>query len=260
MRGDRASRIVLLTDFGTADGYVAAMRGVIASIAPSVAVDDASHDIAPGDVLGAAFVLARYAPLFPRGTVHLVVVDPGVGTARRALAASIGEQIYVAPDNGVLTRVLQCTQGACIVELGKREFQRGEPSATFHGRDVFAPAAAHLAAGLPIDRLGPAVSDPVTIALPSPVRDAHRLRGVVVHVDGFGNLISNIPRAWTVSGGNVVVGGHEVGAVRRTYADVASGTALALIGSDDLLEVAVGYGSAAAFLGCARGAPIEVIL
>ncbi len=257
-RAGTGARITLLTDFGTADGYPAAMRGVIATIAPDAVVDDASHEIAPGDVHAAAFVLPRYARLYPPHTIHVAVVDPGVGSARRALAAAIDAHVYVAPDNGLLTRVLASAASARIVALEAEVYRRPAVSATFHGRDIFAPAAAWLARGVPLEDLGPVVDDPVRLALPQPRREHRSVVGAVVHVDRFGNLITNVPGAWLGDGAHVSVEGRPVGTLRHTYADVVPGSLLALIGSDGLLEVAVRDGSAATVLGAGRDAAVLV--
>lgn len=252
-------RITLLTDFGTRDGYVAAMKGVIATIAPFVAtIDDASHDIPPGDVHAAAFTLARYARWYPPETVHVVVVDPGVGTERRALAAAADSRLYVAPDNGVLTRVLKSAGDVRIVEISAPEYRMPDRSSTFHGRDVFAPAAAHLATGVQLDLLGPAVSDPVLLNIPEPTRNGDTIRGEVLHIDRFGNLITNIPGEWVTAAATVRIDDNDIGKVQRTYADVARGAALALIGSDGHLEVAVRDGSAAQRLNATRGTAAHV--
>ncbi len=250
-------RLTLLTDFGTADGYVAAMKGVIASICPEAVVEDASHDVRPGDIEAGAWALWRYWRLYPPGTVHVAVVDPGVGSARRALAVHADERWLVAPDNGVLTRVLEEAATWTAVAVTERRYLREPVSRTFHGRDVFAPAAAHLAAGVALEALGPRVDDPVRLALPRLTITPEGVTGAVVHVDRFGNLVTNIPETWT-SAGRVVVGGRDLGAVRRTYAEVAPGEALALVGSAGLLEISVRDGSAAAVLGLGRGADVLV--
>lgn len=246
------TRVTLLTDFGTADGYGAAMAGVIASISPDASIEHASHDVPQGDVHGASLILFRYATLYPEGTVHLVVVDPGVGTARRALAARVDGRFYVAPDNGVLTRVLSGPSDRALVSIGL--LADAGVSATFHGRDVFAPAAARLARGDPLESLGSPVDDPVVLHLPEPERRGAHVTGQVIQVDRFGNLISNIPGR--SAGGGVRVAGMDVGPVRRTYGDVASGELVALVGSLGLLEVSVRDGSAAERLGAERGTPI----
>ena len=260
------TRVTLLTDFGTADGYVAAMKGVIAAIAPGALIDDASHDVPPGDVAAAAWSLWRYWRLYPAGTVHLVVVDPGVGSARRALAAEADGRLFVAPDNGVLTRVLAEAGSAAVVAVEAAELFRTPVSPTFHGRDIFAPVAAELArraaAGAPYRRaladLGPAIADPVRLPLPQPQRDGGRVAGEVVHVDRFGNLITNIPGEWLAEGARVRVEGGPDAPLVRTYADASPGALLALVGSAGLLELSVRDGSAAERLGAGRGTAVRV--
>lgn len=252
------TRIVLLTDFGTRDGYPAAMRGVISSIAPHAVVDDATHDIAPGDVDAAAYVLARYARFHPPGTIHLAVVDPGVGSERRALATEIDGQYYVAPDNGLLTRVLQRATTSFMVTLATAEYRLPEVSATFHGRDVFAPAAAWLARAIPLHELGPTIDDPILLELPQAMRHGTTISGVVEYIDRFGNLITNINAEWINADSRVVIEGKNVGPLRRTYADVKRGELIALTGSDGLLEIALRDGSAAAALGVERQAVVTV--
>jgi S-adenosyl-L-methionine hydrolase (adenosine-forming) len=248
-------RITLLTDFGTADGYVAAMKGVIASIAPSVIVDDAMHDIAPGDVAAAAWALAGYWRLYPPGTVHVAVVDPGVGSDRAALAMLADDHILVGPDNGIFTHVLQDAGTVSAISITEPAFIRDVVSATFHGRDVFAPAAAHLAAGAQLDQLGPPVEAPVRLPLPASAREHERVRGVVVSVDRFGNLITNVPGSWVSARMRVRIGDVEV-AVGKTYADVESGMPLALEGSRGVIEVSVRDGRANALLGVGVGAAV----
>ncbi len=250
--------VTLLTDFGTADGYVAAMKGVIAAICPDAVVDDAAHDLPPGDVEAGAWALWRYWRLYPPGTVHVVVIDPGVGSARKALAVRADDRWLVAPDNGVLTRVLDEAAAWTAVAITERRYLREPVSRTFHGRDVFAPAAAHLATGVPLDAFGPAIAEPVRLALPRFTITPDGVTGAVVHVDRFGNLVTNIPETW-VSAGRVVVGGRDLGGVFRTYADVAPGELLALVGSAGLLEISVRDGNAAALLSLQRGAEVRVL-
>ena len=261
------TRITLLTDFGTVDGYVAAMKGVIAARAPGVPIDDATHDTPPGDVAAAAWTLSRYWRLYPEGTVHVVVVDPGVGSERRALAAEADGRLFVAPDNGVLTRVLAEAGDAAVVSVESAALFRTPVSSTFHGRDVFAPVAAELArraaAGLAVYRealadLGPAVADPVRLPLPHPRRAGDYLAGEVVHVDRFGNLITNVPGEWLAPGARARVGGGPPAPLVRTYADVEPGALAALVGSAGMLEISVRDGSAAERLGVGRGAAVRV--
>jgi hypothetical protein len=251
-------RITLLTDFGTADGYVAAMRGVIAAIAPAASVDNVSHDIAPGDVAGAAWALGNYWRLYPPGTIHVLVVDPGVGSSRRALAGHIDEWFFVAPDNGVLTRPLLDSSRVELVTLQNSAFRRDVVSATFHGRDLFAPAAAHLAMGAPLNEFGSAVHDPVQLPALVPQRQSGSIRGIVAHVDRFGNLITNIPGEWLAPGAHVRVGSTDIGPLRGTYSDVPTGRALALVGSGGYLEISVRDGNAAQKLWQQRGSEVIV--
>lgn len=241
--------ITLLTDFGTADGYVGEIKGVLLSLAPEANVVDISHDIPPQDVESARQALARAWLRFPAGTVHLVVIDPGVGSTRAALAVSSSERLLVGPDNGVLSPAL-LIDGARAVELAVPR----HAAATFHGRDVFAPAAAQLANGMSVDELGAPFGTPFIRRTPQPRRQADGgVVGEVIAVDHFGNLITNLvaPR-----GGIVEIAGCSVGLLARTYADVAAGALVAITGSTGLVEIAVRDGSAAATLEVGRGAPV----
>jgi S-adenosylmethionine hydrolase len=251
-------RITLLTDFGTADGYVAAMKGVIAAIAPDARIDDATHDIAPGDIHAAAWVLGGYWHIYPAGTIHVVVVDPGVGSARRALAAEACSRLFLAPDNGVLTRVFKLAGETSVVAVENARFFRDVVSATFHGRDVFAPVAAHLARGASLHELGPAIHNPVELELPEPDRNNDEIHGAIVHIDRYGNLVTNIPASWVTERARVRVAGREF-PLRRTYADVAEGELLAVIGSRATVEISVRDGSAAAVLAVLRGAEVVIV-
>lgn len=252
-----SSRVTLLTDFGTRDGYVAAMKGVLSSLVPDAHLDDVAHDLPQGDVVAAGWTLSRYWNRYPDGTVHLVVVDPGVGTDRRALAVAADGRFVVAPDNGVVSRVLDAAERWSAVELADEAYLLARRSATFHGRDVFAPAAGHLARGVGPERLGPEVTDPVRIEEPAPVGEEGRIRGEVVAVDRFGNLITNIAGAEVRPGSSIHVSGRVL-EVRKTYGEVEPGEVLALVNSSDRLEVAVRDGSAARRLDAGRGLPVEV--
>lgn len=237
--------ITLLTDFGTADGYVGEMKGVLASSAPDVALVDIAHDLAPQDVDGARLALARYWHRFPAGTVHLVVVDPGVGGPRAALAVESEGRLLVGPDNGVLSPALLHAGARCVTLA-----MPASAAPTFHGRDVFAPAAAELARGTPVDSLGMPCMSPVVRRTPDAVRrDDGSVAGVVITIDRFGNAVTNLV-SWR--GGMIEVGGRRL-AIARTYAEVESGTPVALVGSSGLVEIAVRDGSAAAQLGLRRG-------
>jgi S-adenosylmethionine hydrolase len=254
--------IALLTDFGLRDHYVAAMKAVALGICPEATLVDISHEIAPQDVTGAALELLACVRFFPRDTVFLVVIDPGVGSRRRAIAAAAGSHRFVAPDNGVLSPVLRQASDARVVELANPRYARPEISRTFEGRDRFAPAAAWLATGLDLDALGPRVENLVDLALPVAERRDDALCGEVVRVDRFGNLITNIDRATLAvflsgSRGAVEIAGR-VAPVVATYADAPGGGLCALVSSADRLEIAVNGGSAAALLAAQRGAAVHV--
>jgi S-adenosylmethionine hydrolase len=240
--------ITLLTDFGTADGYVAEMKGVLVTGVRDVFLVDVSHDIPAQDVEAGRLALARYWKRFPEGTIHVVVVDPGVGTGRAALAVESQRRYLIGPDNGVLSPAL-LAPGVRVMRLAVP----AGTSNTFHGRDVFVPAAVHLALGRPFDALGEPVTEPVIRRTPEPHRAPDgALHGQVVTIDRFGNAITNL---LGVRGGLVEVGGRTV-PVRRVYADVAAGEPVALIGSSGLLEIAVRDGSAAERLRLVRGTAV----
>jgi S-adenosylmethionine hydrolase len=187
--------ITLTTDFGTSDGYVAAMKGVMLSIHPDARFVDVTHEVSPQDVMEAAFVLKSAMPYYPAGTVHLVVVDPGVGTDRRAVALRHGEHWFVGPDNGVFPLLLDDETPDAIVELDDPSaWQTDDPSTTFHGRDIFAPAAAHLDRGASLEEVGTPVESLQPLRWALPISDEHTVQGWVVHVDRFGNCITNIRR------------------------------------------------------------------
>ncbi|HTG35154.1 MAG TPA: SAM-dependent chlorinase/fluorinase [Thermoanaerobaculia bacterium] len=186
--------LALLTDFGTADYYVAAVKGTLLRLAPGTTLVDVSHEVLPGDVETAAFLLAAAASSFPDGTVHLAVVDPGVGSGRRMLAVRTAAAFFVAPDNGLLTPFFSDT--AAVRAIERADLFLPSPGQTFHGRDRFAPAAAFLLRGERFEELGPEVGDPVRLPAPPPQRHAAQLTGRVIHVDRYGNLITDIPAGW----------------------------------------------------------------
>lgn len=248
------SAITLLTDFGTADGYVAELKGVLTSLAHGVPILDMSHDIPAHDIEHARLTVARYWRRFPVGTVHLVVVDPGVGTSRAAIAVESDQRFLVGPDNGVLSPALFALD-AHVVQLPINS----HASATFHGRDVFAPAAALLALGTPLRALGEEWHHPVRRRTPQPQRQPDgSLLGEILTIDRFGNALTNLMAhglvARTASGidHTVAVGSH-VARVVRTYGDATSGELVALTGSSGFVELAVRDGSAAALRGLKRG-------
>ena len=242
----------LTTDFGTADGFVGAMKGVLARLAPGLAVVDLAHDVPRHDIAHGAWVLATAARQFPSGTIHVAVVDPGVGGDRLEVIAAIDGHYYVGPDNGLFAYVAAGTvEGAWAIT--SPSFRMADAAPTFHGRDVFAPAAAALARGLPPEAAGPATCLGGRLPWParSPGDDARA--GVIVHVDHFGNLITNLPGP-----ARAVMIGDLVAPPVRTYVDVAVGGLGCYLGSAGTLEIAVRDGSAAAVLGVARGAAVVI--
>lgn len=249
--------ITLTTDFGLADGYVGIMKGVILGILPDVQLVDMSHQIAPQDVRQAIHILARAVPFFPRNTIHLVIVDPGVGSARRPLLVTTRQAAYVAPDNGVLTRALQ-EEGARAFELDQPSFWLPEVSRTFHGRDIFAPVAAHLARGVPAAELGHPIDNPLHLELAVPIRhDDGRISGEVIYRDHYGNLITNIPGGWVAAREwQICIAGLRIDRLSSTYAEVPRGGLAALITSGHTIEVAVREGSAADLLHAGPGEPV----
>jgi S-adenosylmethionine hydrolase len=259
--------ITFLTDFGYVDAYVGAMKGVALGICPGATLIDVTHAVPPQDVLAGALLLPAYVPFYPPDSVHVAVVDPGVGSARRGVALEVwldgARRFLVGPDNGLFWPLLAGAESFRAVSLTEARYWRPPVAPTFHGRDVFAPVAAHLAAGLPLEALGPPVNDLARLDLPPVQRQAGALQGEILAVDHFGNCASNIRAAdlaglGEVSRLRVLVAGHDLGPPRRTFADVAVGAALALINSAGYLEVAVRDGRADAALGLRRGVPIRV--
>jgi len=255
--------IALLTDFGTRDHYAGTMKGVALAICPDATLVDITHDIPRHDVLGGALELAASYKYFPAGTVFLVVVDPGVGSQRRAIAADGGGYRFVAPDNGVLTLALRDTPPKRVVELTERRYARPTVSRTFEGRDRFAPAAAWLAKGLELSGLGRTLTSWHALVVPEPAVSEDRIAGEVLRVDHFGNLVTNIDHRMfdRLAGGGAIriaAGVHAVGKVVATYAEAEPGSVCALFGSTDHLEIAVNGGSAAERLGLARAAPVVI--
>lgn len=242
--------ITLLTDFGMADSYLAEVKGVLLSLAPAVQLVDLAHDIAPGDVRAGAYVLGRSWPRFPAGTVHFAVVDPGVGTARRALAAEALGQRFVAPDNGLLDSL---PPDAHYVSLPVS----ADAAPTFHGRDVFAPAAAALSLGAALGELGTPITDPHHAPRTTHQTAGASVIGAVIHIDHFGTLITNVTPDLIPSGARVVIGGRQV-AVGRTFADVAPGELVAYAGSGGTMEIAARDARAATITRLTVGAAVRI--
>lgn len=250
--------ITLLTDFGISDPFVGVMTGAILSRFRAATVVDLCHGIRPQSISEAAFWIERCHPWFPPGTVHVAVVDPGVGSERRILAAEVAGHCFLAPDNGLLGRLLT-TPGARVVAVEPSRLGIRTPSATFHGRDVFAPLAAALASGERAPSSLGLTAAPKASVLPAPTRDGDAVVGEIVTVDRFGNLISNVgvELLRDIGATRVSIGGRSI-PVHRTYSDVGTGELLALINAFDVLEVAARDANAAAVLGVDRGARVEV--
>jgi S-adenosylmethionine hydrolase len=264
------SVISLTTDFGIKDGNVGVMKGVIWKISPNAQISDLSHMIGPQNIREAALILLRSAPYFPDGSVHVVVVDPGVGTSRRPMAAKIGNQYYVGPDNGTITLLLEKAEKlewpTEFVDLNIPQYWLPEISFVFHGRDIFAPVAAHLSVGVPLASLGAPFQNPVRLDFPKPEQTETGWRGQFVHVDHFGNISSNI-RVETLGNAlmnkgkiTVRVGSAEIKGLVNTFGERAVGELIALMGSTGNLILSVVNGSAVERLGVEVGDAIEVIL
>lgn len=253
------SIITLTTDFGTRDGFVGQMKGVIMGINPQAQLIDITHDIEPFQVLEGALVLKGASRYFPEGTVHLGVVDPGVGGTRRGLALRCRDRFFVGPDNGLFSLIISSAPQWDAREILNPDFMLSRPHPTFHGRDVFAPAAAHLSSGMSFDILGPRITDPVILPIPKPDRVGQGIDGEVIYVDRFGNLSTNIEgemiagEVKAVTAGDVIIRG-----ISRYFAEAKVGAPLALINSFGLLEIAVNLGKASELLGLRKGDRVRV--
>ena len=257
------SIITLTTDFGFGSHYVAAMKGVILSLCPTATIVDISHDIPPQDIRRAALLLDDAADWFPPDTIHVAVVDPGVGTDRAIVYARIGQHHFLAPDNGLLSRLTARTPPQKLIRLSEPAYWLAEVSTTFHGRDIMAPVAARLATGLDPDRLGPPLTQLTALDWPEAHCRPARIDGAVVEIDGFGNLITNITADMlagrpTDRRACVVCNIYETWGVYHAYAEQPSGTLVALIGSGGRLELALVGDNAARRLGIGVGAPVTL--
>lgn len=249
--------ITLLTDFGAADYFVGAMKGVILSINPHASIVDITHEIPAQDVAAGAFTLLAAYESFPAGTIHVAVVDPGVGSERRPLIVSAAEQFFVGPDNGIFTYIYDREPCFAAFHLNNSNYFRRPVSTTFHGRDIFAPAAAALSNDIDISSLGSPISDPIRLSIPLAPEGANAR---IIHVDRFGNLITNITRDVLRDGATLSVKGTTVSAFRRFFGENVGKTdeAFAIWGSAGFLEIAVNGGSAAQILGVNRGDKVEI--
>ncbi|MCY3549480.1 MAG: SAM-dependent chlorinase/fluorinase [Candidatus Poribacteria bacterium] len=269
-----SSRIITLTtDFGIRDTYVGIMKGVILGINPNVQVVDLTHAIPPQDIYEAAFSIYAAHSYFPRGTIHVIVVDPGVGSDRRAIVCQTDNAFFVCPDNGVLSYLLQSTENEArppvnAVEIQNKAYYLPEVSNTFHGRDIFAPIAAHLSLGIPLEDIGPPVQTLVQLPIQAPELSGNTLTGQIVKIDRFGNAITNISESAiagleSASTGEISAYEIRIGSIRlnrfnRVYAESGVGKPLAIIGSSGLLEIAINSGNAKESLGLKWGDPVVI--
>jgi S-adenosylmethionine hydrolase len=256
--------VTLLTDFGYDDGYPGVMKGVIWTIFPQVQIADISHTISPQDILQGALILARSARFFPPGTVHVAVIDPGVGTHRRPLAMRLGEHYFVGPDNGLFTLVLERAELNAemihIIHLDQPDYWLPDVSHLFHGRDIFAPVAAYLASGVSLDKLGTPVINPVRLSVPKPVNKGSGLLGQVIYIDHFGNLSTNLHQDLFTQTSHVVVNikGKTIDDLVSTYGDRLPGSLVALIDSSGYLSISLVNGNASESLHATIGDPVEL--
>jgi len=257
--------ITLLTDFGLKNGFTGVLKGVIWGIAPEVQIADITHEINPQNIMEGAIALWRAAAFFPAGTIHVAVVDPGVGTSRRPIAAKIDNQYFIGPDNGIFTPLMQQAESKGleinIYQLDNPEYWLPEVSQTFHGRDIFSPVAAHLAAGVPLEKMGTQVYDPVRLAMPQPIRIEHGWRGEVVLIDVFGNIATNLGADLVREQQNVTlhIAGNTIQGLVKSYGERLPGDVVALVDSENFLEVAVVNGNGAQKLKVAVGDPVELV-
>lgn len=256
--------ITLTTDFGAQDHYVSVMKAVMLGITPSSRFIDISHEIPPQDIMACAWVIRNAAFEFPKNSVHLVVVDPGVGTERHPIALKINDQFFVGPDNGIFSLITNELKYKAY-KLNKPEFWRKDRSRTFHGRDIFSPVAAHLSAGVNIKELGEPIKDLVSYHWAVPIGDKDGVQGWVIHIDRFGNLITNISESLLEETAGrrkvrVYVGNTIIDHMVNTFGDVEPGEPAAFIGSSGMLEVGINKGNAAQMLGVDKGAQISLVL
>ncbi len=248
--------VAILTDFGLRDHYVGVMKGVMLKIDPEIRFVDISHEVPSHSIVAAQFLLSVSYRWFPEGTVFLAVVDPGVGSERRAMILKSGGYLFVGPDNGLFTPFYDGDWKAYEIPIPK------DASNTFHGRDVFAPAAARLAKGEKPEEIGTLFSDPVKVEIPSPVRIDGKISGKVIYVDKFGNVVTNVPSDWVEGSRDaaILIKGREISGLRRAYAEVDVGEFLIIPGSSGYLEVSIREGNAALALGVNIMDDVTVIL
>jgi S-adenosyl-L-methionine hydrolase (adenosine-forming) len=251
--------ITLLTDFGDTDGYVGSMVGALLSICRTATPVSISHRIQPYNVNAAAFVLSRYWSFYPAGTIHLVIIDPGVGSARKAIAVEADNHFFLAPDNGVLSYIFQQTYHWTAYEIINAALFLPQVSVTFHGRDIFAPVAAHLANGVGIDQVGPKLLQPKRLRIEAAVTNAHGIVGQIIYTDTFGNCITNIPATW-LSDKNfrLKINTTTISHISASYSESVTDELLLIEGSAGYLEIAVNQGNAAKLTGLKPHDPVEI--
>ena len=248
--------ITFTTDFGTKDHYVGAMKGVILGINPDATVIDITHEIEKYNVMEAAIKLVNFYSYFPEGTVHVVVVDPGVGGRRKPLAVESGKHYFVGPDNGVFSLILGKDETTRAFEIENNAYMLEKVSNTFHGRDVFAPASAHISLGVRLENLGSAVPTPVLLELTEPDVTVTEIKGTVIYEDSFGNLITNIPSDLLSPRSKVQIGRFTIEHISDTYIDGREGELIALVGSSGFLEISVNQGSASSLINIEKPAVV----
>ncbi|MCP4745509.1 MAG: SAM-dependent chlorinase/fluorinase [Desulfobacteraceae bacterium] len=262
--------ITLLTDFGNKDEYAGVLKGVILNVNPRATIVDLNHNIEPQDILGAAYSLKYAYPYFPAGTIHVAVVDPGVGSTRSILAVHVDGHFFLAPDNGLLAPILEIKSPGKLVRVENRNLFLHPISRTFHGRDIFAPVAAYLSQNGKLDKLGPFIQKeqirPLDGHKPS-MPEENKIQGIVVNIDRFGNLVTNIEdralkamSAWDPKSVVITAGDSLINGLSESYSDVKPGRLLAIIGSRNCLEIAINQGNAAKRLRIPRGVPVNVSL
>ncbi|MEE9553042.1 MAG: SAM-dependent chlorinase/fluorinase [candidate division Zixibacteria bacterium] len=252
------SIVTIATDFGTADGYVAAVKGVIKSIAPDSELIDVTHDL--DSIVKSSLVIIRYYSLYPTGTVHLMVVDPTVGSDRKALIGHDGNYYYVGPDNGIFSRIIAACPDLRWWIIDQTKVKQGEISATFHGRDIFAPAAAMIAKGISPDKIGKRIKNPISLELPEPKSIENGIEGEIIDIDKFGNLIANISGEMIRGDVTIFPGEKESLSLVKTYSDVPQGKPLAYIGSLGYLEIGVNSGRADNYFRASIGDKVRVVV
>ena len=256
--------ITLMSDFGSQDYYVSAMKAVILGISPDVRLVDISHDLPPQDIMAGAWVLKNTAFLYPPGTIHLAVIDPGVGSSRRPVLVQVRDQLFVGPNNGLFSLVVE-SQEHRVFELSNKRFWRDTVSPTFHGRDIFAPVAAWLSIGEVPQQFGSELRELTTYRWAKPIADEEGVQGWVMHIDRYGNLITNIPESYIrkyeqQSTFKIYVGNTILKHISVSFSEVTDGEAVALIGSSGMLEIAINKGNAERMLGVEKGAPVSLVI